>query len=125
MVRIQTPFIALVGLCLAGSPMAAEPGNARPWEARLQKYFVTKEREARSLAKQLNLQIPPEISDYFDAGTRSDWPRANKIFDAMSRTWRQQHNATAIAPPVMEVVLAYEGYTGMEMKFVESFARDI
>lgn len=64
-VRIQTPFIALVGLCLAG-PETAVAADAnknsnhsavqRPRESRLQKYFVTKEREARSLAKQLKLQ---------------------------------------------------------------------
>jgi len=97
----------------------------RKLDPRLPKYFTTKEREARVLTKQLNLKVPPEVWEYFDAGRKSDWTAANKLFAGISREWRQGKNNSAIAGPVLEAVLAYEGFTSMQMKFVEAFARDI
>ena len=110
---------------LAGTLIGAEPGSQRKLDPRLSKYFTTKEREARVLTKQLKLQVPPEVWEYFDAGSKGDWTTANKLFDGISRQWRQGKNTSAIAGPVLEAVLAYEGFTGMEMKFAEPFARDI
>jgi hypothetical protein len=119
---------ALLVVCLAGPVLGAEAGNAggqRKLDPRLPKYFVTKEREARALAKQLNLQVPPEVWEYFDAGRKGDWTTANKLFDGISRRWRQEQKVNPIAGPVLEAVLAYEGFSSMPMKFVEAFARDV
>jgi hypothetical protein len=115
-------------MSLAGPLLGAEANTAgaqRKLDPRLPTYFASKEREARALAKQLNLKVPPEVWDYFEAGVNSDWTTANKLFDGISRKWRQGQNTSAIAGPVLEAVLAYEGFTSMEVKFVEAFARDI
>lgn len=120
-------LIVLTGL-LGGPVVGAEAGDAggqRKLDPRLPKYFMTKEREARWLAKELKLQVAPEVWEYFDAGSKGDWTTANKVFDGISRQWRQGKNNSAIAGPVLEAVLAYEGFSGMEMKFVEVFARDV
>jgi hypothetical protein len=120
--------VALLMVFLTGHLLGAEANNVgaqRKLDPRLPKYFVTKEREARVLTKQLNLQVQPEVWEYFDAGSKGDWITANKLFDGISRQWRQGANTSAIAGSVLEAVLAYEGFTSMEMKFAESFARDI
>jgi hypothetical protein len=126
--EISGAVFVLLALWLASVAFGADAndvGGQRKLDPRLPKYFMTKEREARALAKQLNLQVQPEVWDYFAAGSKSDWATANKLFDGISRKWRQGENTSAMAGPVLEAVLAYEGFSSMEMKFVESFARDI
>jgi hypothetical protein len=121
-------ILVLLAGSLGGRVVGADASNVagqRKLDPRLPEYFTTKEREARALAKQLNLKVGPEVWEYFDAGSKGDWTTANKLFDGISRQWRQGKNTSAIAGPVLEAVLAYEGFTSMEMKFVESFARDI
>ena len=124
----KAAVLALLTWCLVSSAAGAEADNApgqRKLDPRLPRYFVTKEREARWLTKELKLQVAPEIWEYFDAGSEGDWTRANELFDGISRQWREGDSRSAIAGPVLEAVLAYEGFTSMEMKFVEAFARDV
>jgi hypothetical protein len=121
-------IVFLLAGCLSSRVIGAEAGKAgaqRKLDPRLPKYFVTKEGEARALAKQLNLQVPSEVWEYFDAGRKGDWTTANKLFDGISRKWRQEQKRNPAAGPVLEAVLAYEGFSSMEMKFVEAFARDV
>jgi hypothetical protein len=125
---VRATSLALLVAGLAGPLAGAEAGNAggqRKLDPRLPKFFATKEREARALAKQLKLQVPEEVWDYFDAGGKGDWTAANKLFDGISRRWRQEQKFNPVAGPVLEAVLAYEGFSSMEMKFVEAFARDV
>ena len=103
----------------------ADLGEPPRLDPRLSRYFATKEREARALVKQLNLQVQPEVWEYFAAGSKEDWAAANRLFEGMRQKWRQGQSTSAIAGPVLETVLFYEGLTSMEMKFAESFARDI
>ena len=121
----KAPVVVLFALCLAGLSFGADAADQRKLDPRLSRYFVTKEREARALTQQLNLQVQPEVWDYFAAGGKEDWTEANRLFDEISREWRRGQNNSAIAGPVLEAVLFYEGLTSMEMKFAESFARDI
>src|SRR4051794_25395237 len=72
---------------LAFGADVAEAGGKRELDPRLSQYFMTKEREARALAKQLNLQVPPEVWDYFAAGGKEDWAAADRLFDGISRKW--------------------------------------
>jgi len=124
----KAPLFASLIFCLTSFAFGAdvaEAGGQRKLDPRLSRYFTTKEREARALAKQLNLQVQPEVWDYFAAGAREDWAAADRLFDGISRKWRQGQNTSAIAGPVLEAVLFYEGLTSMDLKFAESFARDI
>jgi hypothetical protein len=126
--EIARAVLVWLALCLASAALGADADNAggpRELDPRLPRYFMTKEREARALTKQLNLQVQPEVWDYFHAGGKGDWTTADKIFNGISRKWRQGESQSAIAGPVLEAVLAYEGFSSMEVKFVESFARDI
>jgi hypothetical protein len=122
---VKAALVVLLALALAGPSFGADTTARRKLDSRLARYFVTKEREARALAKQLNLQVQPEVWDYFAAGGREDWTAANQLFDGISRKWRQGQNQSGIAGPVLEAVLAYEGFSSMEMKFTEAFGRDI
>jgi hypothetical protein len=115
----------LLAGCLASVSLGADTGDPGKLDPRLPKYFATKEREARALVKQLNLQESPAVWDYFAAGREEDWDEANRLFDGINRKWRQGRNPSAIAGPVLEAVLFHEGLTSMEAKFAESFARDI
>jgi len=112
-------------MSIAAQLFGADADGERKLDPRVPKYFATKEREARALTKQLNLRVPPEVWDYFAAGSRGDWTAANKLFDGISRQWRQGEFTSAIAGPVLEAVLAYEGFSGMQPKFVDAFAYDI
>jgi len=71
------------------------------------------------------VQVQPEVWDYCAAGSKEDWTAAKKLFDGIRRKWRQGENNSPIAGPVLEAVLAYEGFTSMEMKHVEGFARTV
>jgi len=57
--------------------------------------------------------------------SKGDWTTANILFDGIIRKWRQGESRSAIAGSVLEAVLAYEGFSSMEMKFVEAFARNV
>jgi hypothetical protein len=134
--RIFVPAFALVPLLgvLAGNVLGAETaddGNLRKLDPRLQKFFTAKERHGRSLAKELNVEVAPEMWDYFDAGSKGDWITVRKLWRDLSRRSGQYAGGemdetvrNIVWSPLLEAELAYECFTAMAMKFVEAFARD-
>jgi hypothetical protein len=124
----NAPVLALLTLCVASVAFGADADHAsgeRKLDPRLQSYFIAKEREARALAKQLDLQVQPEVWEYFAAGAKGEWTAADRLFDGISRKWRDDQERTPLAGPILEAVLAYENFSSMEMKHVEAFARDV
>ena len=78
----KAPLFVSLMFCLTSFAFGAEVGEAgaqRKLDPRLSRYFATKEREARALAKQLNLQVQPEVWDYFATGAREDWAAADRL----------------------------------------------
>src|SRR5688572_25720606 len=66
---IKRVSVTLFMMYLAAQVAGAEANKVtsqRILDPRLPKYFVTKEREARVLTKQLKLQVAPEVWAYFD-----------------------------------------------------------
>jgi hypothetical protein len=120
---------ALVGNVLGAE--AADDGNLRKLDPRLQKFFAAKERHARSLAQALKIEVAPEIWDYFDAGIKGDWDSVRKLWRDLSdrsgqypRGVMDETVRTVVWSPLLEAQLGYECFSGMDIKFVEAFARD-
>src|SRR5205823_4194477 len=81
-------FALLFTACaLIGNGLGADaPENLSPQklDPRLQKFFAAKERHGRALAKELKLDVAPEIWDYFDAGVEGDWATVRKFWRILS-----------------------------------------
>jgi len=110
---------------------AEEDLSPRKLDPRLQKFFAAKERNARSLAKDLKIEVAPEIWDFFNAGVQGHWDDVRQLWQKLSdrsgqysRGTRDETVSTAVWSPVLEAELAYECFTAMDMKFVDSFGRD-
>jgi hypothetical protein len=127
----RAPVFTSLALCLASLASLAIPAEdevARPHrnaDPRLLKYFVTKEREARALAKQLNLQVEPEVWEYFATGATGDCTAADRLFNQITGKWRDEQKGSPVSGPMIEAELACECFSSMEMKHVEAFARDV
>ena len=124
----KAPVFTSLALCLASLAFGADAdlaGPDRKADPRLLKYFVTKEREARALAKQLNLQVEPEVWEYFATGAKGDCTAADRLFNQITRRWREEQKGSPVSGPMMEAELACECFSGMEMKHAEAFARDV
>jgi hypothetical protein len=125
-VRCLLPVVLANVSCFAAEP-AGGPGDLDP---RLPKFFVAKEQHARSLAREFDLKVAPEMWAFFEAGAQSDWATVRKLWRELSRRSGQYAGVSDESvrnlawPPVLEGELAYECFTGMEIKFVEAFARD-
>lgn len=125
--------IALLGVS-SGTLRAAEPATergGRDVDSRLQKFFTAKERHARALAREFKIEAAPEMWSFFDAGTQGDWATVRKLWRDLSRKSGQytagvvdESVRNLVWSPLLESELAYECFTAMDMKFVETFARD-
>jgi hypothetical protein len=131
---LQT-LAAVVFMSVAVSGVwAADPaiaGGVRDVDPRLKEFFIAKERHARSLAQEFNIKAAPEMWAYFDAGAHEDWDALRKLWRDLSRKSGQYTSGVAdesvrnlVWSPLLEAELAYECFTAMDMKFVETFARD-
>jgi len=119
---------------LAGNVLNAESPdeqNPRKLDPRLQTFFVAKERHARSLAKELKIEVASEIWDFFEAGVKGQWSTVRKLWQELSdrsgqytRGVMDETVRTVVWSPVLEAELAYECFTAMDMKFVDAFGRD-
>ncbi len=124
----------LAVLCAATCVVtAAEPAtvrDVRDVDPRLPKFFIAKERHARALAREFKINAAPEMWAYFDAGAQGDWDTVRKLWRELSRRSGQYKGEAEdsvrnlVWPPLLESELAYECFTAMDMKFVETFARD-
>jgi hypothetical protein len=128
------PFLSallLAACALAGTALGADaPDNPPKFDPRLQKFFAAKERHARALARDLKLEVAPEIWDFFDAGIEGDWATVRKLWRTLSNRSGQYSRGvmdekvrTVVWSPVLEAELGYECFDAMDIKFVEAFAR--
>ena len=79
--------LLLTGSALSGKAFGAEaPENfgVQKLDPRLQRFFAAKERHGGDLAKELKLDVAPEIWDYFDAGVEGDWATVRKLWRNLS-----------------------------------------
>ncbi len=123
---------------LAGSinsPAAAETKENKmtiQLPTQLKSFFVAKEQQARALADELHIQVAPEIWSYFAAAHKGDWLTVSNLFESLrkrnSQSEGSNHDPTvrsAVWPTLLEIQLAYEGFTQGETKYIELFAQEI
>ena len=131
-----TPILAatLLALAVAAPLHGAEPkrGAQSKLDPRLQTFFATKERDARALTKELKLNVSPDVWACFDAGVKGDWAEVKRLWKDLSRRSGQYTGSrpeesmrTMAWPPLLEVEPAYEGFSAMDVKFIDAFARDV
>jgi len=136
-------FIAFYALVSFGGPnhhvIAAEPAarveqnepEVHDLDARLQQFFVAKEKHARALARDFKINAAPEMWAYFNAGIEGDWDKTKSLWRGLSRRSGQYTTPATdesvrnlVWSPLLETELACECFNAMDAKFVESFARD-
>ncbi len=102
-------------------------------EDQLRKFFAAKAKQAHQLAAQQTNETSSEVWDFFNAGLRRDWAKAERISSALSRRAYQYEGVTKPDPglmsPVWQTVIeclgAQEQFTKMDKTYLERFSRDI
>ena len=126
--------IQVLALALAVPLHGAEPnrGAQRKLDPRLQTFFAAKERHARALTKELKLNVSPDVWAYFDAGIKGDWAEVKNVWQELRRRAGQYEGTrldetvqTVAWQPLLEAELAYEGFSAMDVKFIDAFAREV
>jgi hypothetical protein len=119
---------------LAMSLPGAEPqtDTQRKLDPRLQAFFKVKEQHARALTKGRKPETSPDVWAYFDAGIKGDWTEVKRLWRDLSRRSGQYTNSnldesvrTLAWSPLLEAELAYEGFSAMDVKFIDAFSRDV
>jgi hypothetical protein len=120
---------------LAFSPLhgaESDRGVQRKLDPRLQAFFAAKERHARALTKGRKPETSPDVWAYFDAGIKGDWTEVKRLWKDLSKRSGQYTNGkldesvrTLAWSPLLEAELAYEGFSAMDVKFIDAFARDV
>jgi hypothetical protein len=119
-----------VVLSLHGAEPKRDP--QRKLDPRLQTFFAAKERHARKLTRDRKPETSPDVWAYFDAGIKGDWTEVKRLWKDLSRRSGQYTNSkldesvrTLAWSPLLEAELAYEGFSQLDVKFVDAFARDV
>ena len=93
--------------------------------AQIKTFCTDKERQARAVVKELQLDPPEELWDYFAAAKTGDWAVANDLYSELLERNRRQNEGMPWKPMILEVQLALEQYADGEAKYVTAFGQDI
>src|SRR3954468_16753304 len=130
--RKQT-LLAVMLCCWAEiCPLQGADKQENPkYPPRLKAFFAEKEQHARSLAKSLNLQLSPELWEYFQAGTHADWPAVGALFEDLKQRNRDNPASPDVDAietpawfPVTETFAAYEEFESGSRKYCIALAQD-
>jgi hypothetical protein len=124
----------LFGLVAAGLalvlPAVAEV--ASPFPPQLLAFSAAKEQQARQLAKDLDLQLAPDIWRFFAAAKQGDWPAATNVYAQLRLRAGQYQGSTndvAVAGPVwqtvIEVEMSFEAFATGGEKYPLAFGEGI
>lgn len=98
----------------------------------LKAFVEAKETEARDLTRDLNLNVAPDIWDYFRAARRGDWARTAALEKALRErnaqyegSQRDDTVSTPVWQPVLDVQLALNAFTEGEPKYTQLFGEEI
>ena len=131
---LPTLMASLPGFALGALLHGAEPGRdaQRKLDPRLPAFFKAKEQHARALTKGRKPETSPDVWSYFDAGIKGDWTEVKRLWKDLSRRSGQYTNSrldesvrTLAWSPLLEAELAYEGFSQLDVKFIDAFARDV
>jgi beta-lactamase regulating signal transducer with metallopeptidase domain len=112
---------------------ALDKNDPQRFPAPLKPFFATKEKQARAIAKQLDLEIAPEIWEYYRAAAQADWRRVNTLYQTVLRKRAGQYAGSTsdptVANPVFQTIIetgcAYEAFSEGNQIFLEPLAKDI
>ena len=114
------------------APVDPPPVKERKLDGRLQKFFAAKEAHARVLTKEVKGKVSPDVWAYFEAGRKGRWSEVKLLWRDLSRRSGQYTNGrmdesvrTLVWPALLEAELAYEGFSQMEVKFIDAFALEV
>lgn len=139
---MKLPVLGFVSASVLGSlllvmgaiaaPVEPTPVKERKLDARLQKFFAAKEAHARALTKDVKGKVSPDVWAYFEAGKKGRWSEVKLLWRDLSRRSGQYTNGrmdesvrTLVWPALLEAELAYEGFSQMEVKFIDAFALEV
>jgi len=113
--------------------MAAEKQNkTNRAPAEVLAFCAEKERYARSLANELKIEIPGEISDFFIAAKKSDWPRVDEVYElirtrymATSDSKEENKLGAVINQSALEIALAKEQFVEGSPRLALALGKDI
>ena len=115
---------------LLALPAAAEV--ASPFPPQLLAFSAVKEQQARQLAKDLDLQLSPDIWRFFAAAEQGDWPTATNVYAQLHSRAGQYSDSTndiTVAGPawqtVMEVIMPFEAFASGGKKYPLAFGEGI
>ncbi len=81
---------AAAGCWLPGQAPAAGESPTPAWlTPRLQNFLASKEKQAREMARDLNLKVAPDIWRYFETLRKGDWKESLKIYEALQKRCAQ------------------------------------
>jgi hypothetical protein len=124
----------LCGFVLAGLALAlpAAADVVGPFPPQLLSFSAAKEQQARQLAKDLDLQLSPDIWRFFAAAKQGDWPAATNVYAQLRLRAGQYSDSTndvAVAGPVwqtvIEVEMSFEAFASGGKKYPLAFGEGI
>lgn len=134
---MNSSFRTTTILCLCVSTtltiVAAEKQNkTNRAPAEVPAFCAEKERYARSLANELKIEIPSEISDFFIAAKKSDWPRVDELYElirtrymAPSDSKEEDKLGAVINQSAIEIELAKEQFVEGNPRLALALGKDI
>jgi tetratricopeptide (TPR) repeat protein len=130
---IRTTAILCLWLPITFSIVAAEKqSNTNRVPAEVLAFCAEKERYAKSLANELKVEIPSEISDFFTAAKKSDWPRVDELYElvrmrymAPSDSKEENKLGAVINQSALEIELAKEQFVQGNSRLALALGKDI
>ena len=121
---------------VACSPSGSRAGQqVSPVPAEVKGFSAEKERQARDLAKKLNVEMPRDVWACFDAAQQGDWPKVSRLSQELRARCGQYERKPGVTPdpalstPVwqtlLETQLAVEQFALGETQYAFAFGRDI
>lgn len=99
--------------------------------ARLEKFSAAKEKQARTLARQVGEEFFVGFQPLFDAAIKGDWQTVTNMYEGFKRRHPQYSNSTGDIPhvihwqTVLEICLAYDHVANCEPKYTQIVVDDI
>ncbi len=117
---------------LAAEGKGSSSSSASSLPAPIISFINAKEKQARELAKTIEVKVSPDIWAYFKVARQDDWLEATNLFAALRRRSPEDEGAennptcnTVVWQPVLEVELVLEQFALMEPVYAQLFGEEI
>lgn len=118
-------LVTLALCCVSGAEKVPVTRDHLELPAQIKTFCADKERQARALVEELQLDPPEELWSYFAAAKAGDWAVASDLSAELLERNRPPTGEKPWKPMLLEVQLALEAYADGEAKSVTAFGQDI